>query len=185
MAIRRIFHSANPTEISHAAAILVAACAGISPAWPTHAAAVASIQEYCAEPYVAFGMYEDETLLGWIGAMPQYGGHTWELHPLAVVPHRQRTGIGTRLVAALRDTLAQAGAQTLIVWCDDEAQTTTLGGKQLFPQPLQHLETLVSSERHAGGFYLRCGFALAGVIPDANGSGKHDFLYAIPLRMTS
>lgn len=175
MICRPLFTDAADSDA--AATILVAAFAGISPAWCDLAAAQASLACYRSEPYIAYGAFVGDTLVGWIGAMPQYDGNTWELHPLAVQPAHQCQGVGRALVAHFCAALAAAGTSTLIVWCDDEAGTTSLFGQSLFPDPLGALKTLQSSPRHAGGFYLRCGFALSGVIPDANGRGMHDFLY--------
>ncbi|MCC6568424.1 MAG: GNAT family N-acetyltransferase, partial [Anaerolineales bacterium] len=41
---------------------------------------------------------DDGNLLGFIGGIPQYDGHVWELHPLAVQPSQQGKGIGRALV---------------------------------------------------------------------------------------
>ncbi|MFM2032515.1 MAG: hypothetical protein RLZZ297_1280 [Chloroflexota bacterium] len=176
-AIRLLDFAHDAAAHDGAAAVLVAAFAGISPAWPDHAAGSAAIATYLADDLLAYGAYVDDTLVAWIGALPQYDGHAWELHPLAVIPKFQRKGIGRSLIETLETALIGRGVSTIFVWSDDETGTTSLGGQSLYPEPLTVLPSLVSSPHHAGGFYRRCGYALAGVIPDANGCGKHDFLY--------
>jgi aminoglycoside 6'-N-acetyltransferase I len=123
------------------------------------------------------GAYRNEHLVGCIGATAQYGGHAWELHPLAVAPRHARKGVGTALIQSLCNSLLERGACTLFAWCDDETASTSLGGVDVYPDPLIAVSTLVSGPRHAGGFYLKNHFRLTGILPDANGFGKPDLLY--------
>lgn len=46
-------------------------------------------------------MVDGETLLGFAGAIPQYGMTAWELHPLVVNEKFRSQGIGTRLCLRL------------------------------------------------------------------------------------
>jgi aminoglycoside 6'-N-acetyltransferase I len=41
-----------------------------------------------------------------------------------------------------------------------------------------HLAQIQSIRRHPFAFYRKLGYALVGVVPDANGSGKPDILMA-------
>lgn len=43
----------------------------------------------------------DNRLIGFIGAIPQYGITGWELHPLVVNPAYRNMGVGSRLVDKL------------------------------------------------------------------------------------
>jgi aminoglycoside 6'-N-acetyltransferase I len=114
------------------------------------------------------------TVLGWIGAIPLYSGNVWEIHPLAVHPACRRRGIGRALVDDLAGLARSRGGLTLWVGADDEDKRTSLGGVDLYPDPLEKLAAISSQHQHPFGFYQKLGFVLAGVLPDANGWGKPD-----------
>lgn len=116
-------------------------------------------------------------VLGWIGGQPMYAS-VWELHPLAVRPDQQRRGIGMALVADLERLAAARGAMTLFVGTDDELGLTSASGVDLYPDPLAHLAHLRDLAGHPFRFYQKCGFALCGIVPDANGFGRPDLLLA-------
>ena len=119
-----------------------------------------------------------DAVVGWIGAIPQYS-HAWELHPLVVRADARRQGVGRALVAALEERVRAHGALTLYLGSDDDGPIpgTSVGGLPLFPDPLAHAARLEVRD-HAVGFYRRVGFAVVGLIPDANGPGKPDILMA-------
>lgn len=129
---------------------------------------------------------DDGAILGWIAAIPQYGdppdATAWELHPLAVAREHQRRGIGRALVADLGQQVAARGAVTLYALTDDLDSSTSLGGIDLYADPFAHLNAIRNLKHHPFEFYLKCGFTLVGVIPDANGIGKHDILLAKRIR---
>lgn len=122
----------------------------------------------------------DETgrALGWVAGESQYDGHTWELHPLVVRADRRGEGHGRALVEALEAVARAAGATTLWLASDDETNLTTLGGVDLYPDPLRHLAALQNLGGHPVSFYERLGFVRVGVLPDANGPGKPDIFLA-------
>lgn len=124
----------------------------------------------------------DGRVVGWIAAIPQYGEPPavtgWELHPLAVHPDYQGQGVGRALVADLEQQVAARGGVTLFAMTDDEDGRTSLGGVDLYPDPLVHLQKIDDRGGHPFAFYRKCGFAVAGVIPDANGPGKPDIILA-------
>jgi len=86
----------------------------------------------------------------------------------------QKQGVGRALVADLERIAAARGAMTLILGSDDEVGLTSLAGIELYPNPLEHLSRLEDRRGHAFTFYLKCGFAVTGVVPDANGFGQPD-----------
>lgn len=121
---------------------------------------------------------ESGKVIGWIAAIPLYGGHVWEIHPLVVASAWRGQGIGRRLVEDLEKLAAERGGLTLWVGADDEEERTSLGGVDLYPEPLTHLACIRNLKRHPYTFYQRLGFVLAGVLPDANGLGKPDIFLA-------
>jgi aminoglycoside 6'-N-acetyltransferase I len=120
----------------------------------------------------------EDQILGWIGAIPEYS-HAWELHPLVVRVGARRKGVGASLVRALEERVREAGALTLYLGTDDDGPVlgTSAGGVELFPDVLSHAARLRVFD-HPAGFYMRQGFEIVGLIPDANGPGKPDILMA-------
>lgn len=176
MHIRPIAHTQQ--EITAVATLLVEGFSDRSPAWPTIDDGIREVIAYSTQVNISLVATFDNQIVGWISATPRYHQSGWELHPLVVAPHMQLRGIGRALVEQLCHQLAQIGATVLFAWSDDEQGTTSLGSVELFPDPLQHLARFESSMRHAGGFYLKQKFYLCGILPDANGRGKPDILFA-------
>ena len=162
------------------AALLVEGFAADWPeAWPDLASARAEVLECTAAGLTARVARDDDgSVAGWIGGRPEYDGNVWELHPLVVRLDRRRAGVGRALVADLERLAAARGGLTLRLGSDDVTDMTSLGGVDLYPDPLTHLAAIEDRRGHPFGFYRRCGFALIGVIPDANGPGKPDILLA-------
>jgi aminoglycoside 6'-N-acetyltransferase I len=171
---------------------VVAACAALMPegferdwpgSWPDLAAGRDEVLECAVEGWIArVALDDDGTVLGWIGGRPEYDGRVWELHPLVVRADRRRHGVGRALVEELERLAAARGGLTLRVGSDDVTGMTSLGGVDLYPDPLTHLAAIEDRRGHPFGFYQRCGFALVGVMPDANGFGKPDIILAKRLR---
>jgi aminoglycoside 6'-N-acetyltransferase I len=162
--------------IRQAAALLVEA---FPEAWPTLELAVAEVQE-CLQPerLARVALDDDGTVLGWIGAMPQYDGHVWELHPLVVAPAHQSQGIGRTLVTDLEAQVRERGALTLWAGADDLDGRTSLAGVDLYDDLPRRLANVANPGHHPYEFYQRLGFTIVGVMPDANGFGKPDIFLA-------
>lgn len=122
----------------------------------------------------------DETgsVIGWIGGIEEYGGNVWELHPLVVRTDRQRQGVGRALVMDFEKQVAHRGAHTIRLGTDDENMSTSIGGIDLYPGVLDKLRDIQNLHQHPFEFYLRLGYEIVGIIPDANGYGKPDILMA-------
>lgn len=149
------------------------------PDWlPTDETAFTVVRDALAPGNVCLGAFAGGELAGWVGARPEYS-HAWELHPLVVREDMRGRGVGRRLVAALEERARDAGALTLYLGTDDDGPSpgTSVGGVDLFPEPLAHAARLEAID-HPSGFYRRLGFVVVGLIPDANGPGKPDILMA-------
>ena len=167
--------SDDSAAIDQAAALLVDAF----PHWlATMKLARDEVMEALGTDRVCLVARADDQILGWIGAIPEYS-HAWELHPLVVRADARHRGVGASLVAALEDRVRAAGALMLYLGTDDDGPTpgTSAGGVELFPDVLSHAASLRVID-HPTGFYLRQGFEVVGLIPDANGPGKPDILMA-------
>jgi len=122
---------------------------------------------------------ESSSVLGWIGGISMYVGRVWELHPLVVATSHRRQGIGRALVQDLERVVAARGALTLFLGSDDEHGETTMSGVDLYPD----IPGAIRDLRKVGGehpleFYRSLGFRVVGAMPDANGLGKPDILFA-------
>lgn len=151
-------------------------------AWPTLAEALAEVREFCTpERLCRLAVAETPAgprVLGWIGGLPEYDGHVWELHPLVVDPAHQRHGIGRALVQDLEAQVRARGGLTVQLGSDDEAGLTSLAGRDLYPDLLGQLAGLRNLAGHPFEFYQKLGYTVTGVVPDANGWGRPDILMA-------
>ena len=169
----------DSAAIERAAALLVSGFAEHWPdSWPDQAAALEEVHEALEKEKICRAAFDENGhLLGWISGQPMYAS-VWELHPMVVDPALQGKGIGRALVADLEQQVAQRGGVTLFLGSDDENAMTSLGGVDLYPDVFAHLQQIKNLRKHPYEFYQKCGFALIGVVPDANGLGKPDILMA-------
>lgn len=170
---------ADPALHEQAAALLVEGFRAMWPdAWPDLHSARLEVAEALAPERLCLAAIENESIAGWVGGIGTYDGNVWELHPLVVRADLRGRGIGSALVHELERQAAARGAQTLWLGADDETGQTSLFGADLYPDPLVHLQALRNLGGHPFTFYRRLGFAVAGVMPDANGPGKPDIFMA-------
>lgn len=116
----------------------------------------------------------DEVPVGWISACP-VNKTVWEIHPLLVDPNTHRQGVGTLLVNEVENILKARGVWTIQVSTSDATNATTLSGKDLYIDPLgelQKLDVTDSKVGHALQFWIRSGYKVVGILPDAEGMGK-------------
>lgn len=179
----------QPGDAARAARILFDAFAVHFPlAWPTMESARREVDEALSRERVALGAWtREDTLAGWIGAIPQYRKRDvvtgWELHPLCVDPAHHGQGVGRVLVRALEEVLHRRGATVIYLGSDDESGMTVAADREIIsvPQMIEELERRVDSGArvdHPYAFYKRCGYRVVGLIPDASGIGRPDILMA-------
>ncbi len=133
----------------------------------------------CLEPgKVAVAAMDGDRLIGFVGAIPQYGATGWELHPLVVDEGCRGKGVGTRLCAELEHRLRERGCVTVYLGSDDEDGRTSLYGANLFEDPFGQIAAIRNLGHHPYEFYQKVGYRIVGVTPDANGLGKPDIWLA-------
>lgn len=148
-------------------------------AWPDLDSGLREVRESLDPDRISrVAVDEDGTVLGWIGAISQYDGRVWELHPLVVAVAHQGKGIGRALVTDLEARARERGGLTLWAGSDDEDFRTSLGGVDLYQDLPRHLAEVRNLGGHPYEFYQRLGFSIVGVMPDANGFGKPDIFLA-------
>ena len=171
---------AGDAAIGDAAALLVEGFAEHWPeTWPDLASGRRTVAESLAAGRICRAALDDGgDLLGWTAAEPLYGGNVWELNVIVVWPARQRQGIGRALLVDMDEQIGERGGLTIWLGSDDENEMTSLAGVNLYPDPLAHLAGIRNYKGHPYEFYRKMGFAIAGVLPDANGLGKPDIFLA-------
>lgn len=175
-------------RVAACAQILVNAFAEHWPeAWPTLEEAHEEIRGILEDEdgFIRVALDENGAALGWIGGLAHYEGNVCELHPLAVDPAAQGHGVGRALVADFEAQALARGAHTIMVLSDDVDSMTNLSGIDLYPRPFEHLAEIRNLKGHPYEFYQKQGYALSGIIPDANGFGKPDLLLTKRLRKLS
>lgn len=148
-------------------------------AWPDLKSALQEVQESLGADRISrIAVGDSNQVLGWIGGIKQYDGNVWELHPLVVRTEFRGQGIGRSLVADLAAEAKNRGGIVLWVGTDDEDNQTTLSGINLYPNVWEHIAKIRNLRGHPYEFYQKMGFAIVGVMPDANGIGKPDIFMA-------
>jgi aminoglycoside 6'-N-acetyltransferase I len=146
-------------------------------AWPTYDDGLEEVHEMLdGERICRAAIDEGGRLLGIIGGIPQYDGHVWELHPLAVQPSMQGKGIGRALVEDFEEQVRQRGGLTIILGSDDEDNMTSLSNVDLYDDLWEKVKNIRNLKGHPFEFYEKMGYIITGVVIDANGRGKPDIL---------
>jgi aminoglycoside 6'-N-acetyltransferase I len=166
--------AADVARIAAAARQLHAAFAPLG-AWTTLEEAEQEVAE-CVSPdrvcRVAIGSGGE--VHGWIGAIREYDGLVWQLHPIVVDETQRGRGVGGALIRDLEAILSSRGALTLWAGSDDLVHETSLGEVDLYRELPDALHSVRSWGRHPLPFYRKLGFQIIGVMPDANGPGRPD-----------
>ena len=171
----------SPTDepiIQQAAQLLVDAFREHWPdAWPTLEGGMEEVREMLEAGRICrAAIDEDGNLIGVIGGIPDYDGHVWELHPLAVQPSMQGHGLGRALVEDFEELVRLRGGLTITLGSDDEDGMTSLSNVDLYENLWDQIKNIRNFKMHPFEFYQKLGYVITGVVPDANGCGKPDII---------
>lgn len=148
-------------------------------AWPTLEDARTEVAECVSDERICrAALNETGDLVGWIGAMSMYNGNAWELHPIVVDARYRKQGIGTLLVRDLEEQVRLRNGLTIYLGSDDENAMTSLSDVDIYDNLWERIKNIQNFKGHPYEFYLKCGFQIVGVVPDANGLGKPDIIMA-------
>jgi len=83
-----------------------------------------------------------------------------------------------QIVTALEDEARKQGGLTIYLGADDEKGEgeTSLANVDLYDDLPGKMRDF-SAGTHQSAFYLKLGYTLIGVMPDANGRGRPDLLF--------
>ena len=152
-------------------------------AWPGFEDGMKEVHEMLESERICRAAVDEQgKLLGIIGGIPQYDGHVWELHPLAVQPKLQGKGIGRALVKDFEEQVRLRGGLTITLGTDDEDHMTSLSGVDLYENLWEKVRDIRNLKNHPFEFYQKMGYVITGVVPDANGVGKPDILMSKRVR---
>lgn len=140
--------------------------------------ALEEVESCLSEERIAIMAVEDNQLVGFAGAIPQYGITGWELHPVVVRKSHQFKGIGSKLINAIEKEVSNRGGVTIYLGTDDEFNKTSLSNCNLYEDLFSKITNIKNYDKHPYEFYIKMGYKIVGVIPDANGLGKPDIWMA-------
>ena len=141
---------------------------------------LAELRQCLQDDRLAFAALDDQCAAGFVGAIPQYGVTGWELHPLMIGKPYQGRGLGTQLLQLMEEAVRAKGGITLYLGTDDTDGLTSLAFEDLYANTFEKIRDIqtLTPERHPYEFYLKNGYTITGVTPDANGIGKPDIWMA-------
>jgi aminoglycoside 6'-N-acetyltransferase I len=147
--------------------------------WDDLEDARAEVKQRLSEKTIYVAALEGDEIIGFGGLLEQYGGNAYELHPLVVAKEHQIRGVGSAILKELEHLAREAGAVTIYLGTDDDRADvqTSLVNTDLYNDLPNHIR-MFRPNRHPAAFYLKNGYAVVGVIPDANGIGKPDIFMA-------
>ncbi|WP_218839917.1 GNAT family N-acetyltransferase [Salinicoccus kekensis] len=147
--------------------------------YPTFKDAMEEIEELLVPENTLLAAVAGDEVIGWGGILaPGYDGNVFGLHPLAVREDRQGKGIGRTIVEALEEEAKRQGGLTIWLGADDESEEgeTSLADADLYDDLPSKLAEF-NPGTHQAGFYLKMGYKIIGVLPDANGRGRPDIFF--------
>lgn len=148
--------------------------------WPTLQDAQDELTELLIPENTLLAALENDEVIGWGGILaPSYDGRVFELHPLAVRADQRKRGVGRAIVTALEEAARRQGGLILQLGADDEGECgeTSLANVDLFDHLPDKLQSFVPGT-HQSAFYMKLGYKIIGVVPEANGPGKPDIIFA-------
>jgi aminoglycoside 6'-N-acetyltransferase I len=138
--------------------------------------ALEEVEESISDENISIGIKVNNQLIGWVGLIPMYE-KTWELHPMAIIPKYQGKGYGKILLNEMENIAREKGIIGIFAGSDDETNKTSLSGKDITGENIfEEIKNIKNYRNHPYEFYVKCGYSIIGIIPNANGSKKPDIL---------
>jgi aminoglycoside 6'-N-acetyltransferase I len=134
------------------------------------------VEESISDENISIGIKINNQLIGWVGLLPMYE-KTWELHPMALLPKFQGKGYGKILLNELEKIAQEKGIIGIFAGSDDETNKTSLSEKEITGDNIfEEIKNIINHKNHPYEFYVKCGYSIIGIVPNANGKNKPDIL---------
>lgn len=140
--------------------------------------ALADVVQFAPEDLSLIARDGDGQPIGWLRAEHFKRQASAEIKLVAVHPSRRRQRVGQTLVRAAEERMRAVGCVTMLATVGDTRGRTNLYGVDVTADAPRLLAAFHCHADHPAGFFLRVGYRLVGVLPDAYGPGKHDLTLA-------
>jgi aminoglycoside 6'-N-acetyltransferase I len=144
--------------------------------WPNinENTALETVNECIYGDNICIGIKVNNQLIGWAGLRLMYD-KTWELHPMVIKPNFQGNGYGKILLYELEKIAQKKGIIGVVAGSDDETNKTSLSEKEITGENIfEEIKNIRNYKNHPYEFYVKCGYSIIGMIPNANGINKPD-----------
>ena len=174
--------TSSDKELIEALAVLSVRASEIhAPEWlRTVEDAYETVQEALEPAKTCRVLLDDGKPLGWVAAGPTWG-RIWELHPLLIDPDHQKCGYGRLLANDIERFAIAGGATTMELSTSDTTGATNLSGIDLYADPLgalSRIDVVDEDVGHSYQFWLKVGYTIVGVLPDAEGPGMPSITFS-------
>ena len=140
--------------------------------------ALADVVQFAPEDLSLVARDSEGTPIGWLHAEHFRGQASGEIKLVAVHPARRRQEVARTLVMAAEERMCATGCVTMLATVGDTRGRTSLYGIDVTEDAPGLLAAFHCHADHPAGFFLRIGYRLVGLLPDAYGPGKHDLTLA-------
>ncbi len=177
--------AADSERIAHIAKFLIDGFSDTgSDVWQTRDEALLFVRESLQKERISrVALENSERVIGWIGGRATYRGRVWELHPLVVRRDCRGQGVGRALVNDFEEQVKVRGGSTIYLGTDDENGRTSLGGMDLYPNPLAaaaQIQNLSVTTRSS--FIGRLASQSSACFPTRTGSANRTFSWRSEFR---
>ena len=134
--------------------------------------AMETVNESINDENICIGIKANDELIGWVTLTPMYE-KTWELHPLAISPKYKNKGYGKILMEELEKLAREKGIIGIWLSSGDETNKTSLSEVEITEKNIfEEIKNIKNLKKHPYEFYIKCGYIIIGIVPNAYGSKK-------------
>jgi len=119
---------------------------------------------------------ESSRVIAFVGVLHHVFPKAYQIEPLIVEHQFRRQGIGGKLLELTEFKLKQEGIHTLFITAQDTESSTNLSGQDFYADNPLALLANIEYSNHPMRFYEKRGYHITGIIPDANGFGRPEYI---------